>query len=133
MSVLTREAILAEMNAGRLVVTPFHADQLGAADPALDLLTLRPRALVVPQDRRPQHLAGIVEQHQAVHLPGQANPDDRLGGDAGGGEQLADRPPRRAPPEGRILLRPERLRLRLASLLERLERQLEVRARGRRR
>jgi dCTP deaminase len=37
MSVLTREAILAEMNAGRLVVTPFHADQLGAASIDLTL------------------------------------------------------------------------------------------------
>jgi dCTP deaminase len=37
MSVLTRDAILAEMNAGRLVITPFEADQLGAASVDLTL------------------------------------------------------------------------------------------------
>ena len=37
MSVLTRDAILAEMNAGRLVVTPFESDQLGAASIDLTL------------------------------------------------------------------------------------------------
>ena len=39
MSVLTRDAILAEMNAGRLLITPFQPDQLGAAS------SLRPGAL----------------------------------------------------------------------------------------
>ena len=36
MSVLTRDAILAEMKSGRLVITPFEADQLGAA--SIDLV-----------------------------------------------------------------------------------------------
>ena len=37
MSVLTRDAILAEMKTGRLVITPFEADQLGAASVDLTL------------------------------------------------------------------------------------------------
>jgi len=37
MAVLTRDAILAEMRAGRLVITPFEADQLGAASIDLTL------------------------------------------------------------------------------------------------
>ena len=37
MSVLTRDAILAELNAGRLVIQPFEPDQLGAASVDLTL------------------------------------------------------------------------------------------------
>ena len=37
MAVLTRDAILAEMESGRLVITPFEADQLGAASVDLTL------------------------------------------------------------------------------------------------
>jgi deoxycytidine triphosphate deaminase len=37
MAVLTRDAILAELDAGRLVVTPFERDQLGAASIDLTL------------------------------------------------------------------------------------------------
>ena len=37
MGVLTRDAILAEMQAGRLVITPFEMDQLGAASVDLTL------------------------------------------------------------------------------------------------
>ena len=37
MSVLTRDAILAELNAGRLIISPFEPDQLGAASVDLTL------------------------------------------------------------------------------------------------
>ena len=37
MTVLTRDAILAEMKAGRLLITPFEQDQLGAASVDLTL------------------------------------------------------------------------------------------------
>jgi len=37
MAVLTRDAILAELDAGRLVITPFERDQLGAASVDLTL------------------------------------------------------------------------------------------------
>ncbi len=37
MAVLTRDAILAELNAGRLVISPFAVDQLGAASIDLTL------------------------------------------------------------------------------------------------
>jgi len=37
MTVLTRDAILAELDAGRLVIAPFQADQLGAASIDLTL------------------------------------------------------------------------------------------------
>ena len=45
----------------------------------LQLGTFRLRAAVVPEDGRPQHALAGVEQHRAVHLPGQAD-----GGDARG-------------------------------------------------
>ena len=37
----------------------------------LDLGALGGRALVVPEDRRPQHLSVRVEQDEPVHLPGE--------------------------------------------------------------
>ena len=39
----------------------------------LDLGALRAGALVVPEDRRPQHPVGGVEQDEPVHLAGQAD------------------------------------------------------------
>ena len=50
MGVLTREAILAEMEAGRLVITPFEPDQLGAA--SVDL-TLGDEIRVIDPGREP--------------------------------------------------------------------------------
>ena len=49
-------------------------------------------ALIAPDDRGPQDLAGVVEQHGAVHLPGKADGGDRVGRDAGSREHRADRP-----------------------------------------
>jgi hypothetical protein len=45
------------------------------ADPRLDLVALRLRAPVVPQDRRPQRAIGAVERDEPVHLARQ--PDTR--------------------------------------------------------
>jgi len=50
MSVLTRDAILAEMRAGRLVIDPFEPDQLGAA--SVDL-TLGDQIRVIDAGREP--------------------------------------------------------------------------------
>jgi dCTP deaminase len=55
MAVLTRDAILAEMRAGRLVVTPFEEDQLGAA--SIDL-TLGDEIRVIEPGRAPIDLLG---------------------------------------------------------------------------
>ena len=46
------------------------------ADALLDLAALRRRALVVPEDRRADHLAGRVERDEAVHLAAQPDPGD---------------------------------------------------------
>ena len=50
MGVLTRDAILDEMRAGRLVITPFESDQLGAA--SIDL-TLGDEIRVIDSDAEP--------------------------------------------------------------------------------
>ena len=55
MSVLTRDAIAAEMRAGRLVVTPFEDDQLGAA--SIDL-TLGDEIRVIEPGPAPIDLLG---------------------------------------------------------------------------
>ena len=63
-------------------------------------------ALIAPDDRRPQHLAALAEQHRAVHLAGQADRVDRR---APGTRLTGDGPQRLltcAPPVVRILLRP---------------------------
>ena len=81
-------------------------DQLLEPDPLLDLGALRRRAAVVPEDRRADHVTAGVEHDEAVHLPGQADAGDVV--DAERGERLLAR----APPVGRVLLGPARLRCR---------------------
>ena len=75
----------------------------------LDLGALGAGALVVPEDRRPQHPVGGVEQDEPVHLAGQPDrpvPADRV-----------ERRLGRAPPVLGILLGPARLRDRERVLL----------------
>ena len=50
-----------------------------AAGAVFDLVALGGGALIVPKNRRPDDLAGLVEKHRAVHLAGKAD-----GGDVGG-------------------------------------------------
>ena len=54
---------------------PVISTSRSAPDGRADRVALRLGPLVVPQDRRPQDLAGGVEQHEPVHLPGE--PDGR--------------------------------------------------------
>ena len=63
---------------------PVQRDQPLEPDGALDLVALGLRALVVPEDRRPEHLVARVQRHQPVHLA--AQPD--AGGVAGRVGQL---------------------------------------------
>ena len=49
MAVLTRDAIRAELDAGNLVITPFDADQLGAA--SIDLTLDDEIRIIVPPER----------------------------------------------------------------------------------
>ena len=70
------------------------------ADPLLDLVALRSGALVVPEDRRPHDPVLRVERHEAVHLPREADPDDRPP------PELRERGLARAPPVLRVLLGP---------------------------
>ena len=57
-------------------------DEALRADGRADRVALGGRALVVPQDRRPQDLARGVEQHEPVHLPGEPDALDVVGRDA---------------------------------------------------
>jgi hypothetical protein len=84
-------------------------DELGTTDQAADLVALRLGALVVPEDRGPQHLPAVVEQDQAVHLPGEADRAHLRAGEPRLGERRSDRHDRRVPPQGRGLLRPQRV------------------------
>ena len=74
----------------------------------LDLGALRRRALVVPEDRRPQHALLFVQRHEPVHLAREPDTGDLMGAERGD-RLLAARPP----VLGR-LLRPARPRLREA-------------------
>ncbi len=68
----------------------------------LDLAALGAGALVVPDDRRPQHAVIGVERDQAVHLTGEPDALRRTGG----GAQPREHGLRRPPPILRILLSP---------------------------
>jgi dCTP deaminase len=65
MSVLTREAIRAELESGRLVITPFHPDQLGAA--SVDL-TLGDEIRVIEDADAPIDVVGDSDYRQHTRL-----------------------------------------------------------------
>ena len=71
MSVLTRDAILAELNAGRLVISPFAVDQLGAA--SIDL-TLGDEIRVFTSGTAPIDLLGEVDYLDHTELQSLAEP-----------------------------------------------------------
>jgi hypothetical protein len=82
-------------------------DQSLLAQPAADLVTLRTRALVVPQDGRAQHLPILVQQHEAVHLPCQPDAVHVVCLYAGRSQHLAHAVCSPIPPETRVLLAPQ--------------------------
>ena len=71
---------LGRRKTGQGIVTG-KLDQSPASNPLPDLVALRSRALIVPQDGRPQNLSGFIQHHQSVHLAGQP---DRSNGFQGG-------------------------------------------------
>ena len=77
-----------------------EANQPLDADSPLDLLALGRGALVVPEDRGPDHPVGLVEGHEPVHLAGEADSRRVLGAHCG------QRSLARAPPVLGILLGP---------------------------
>src|SRR5690606_32672033 len=83
-------------------------DQSLGPDPPPDIVAFLGGSLVVPQEGGPYHLATVVEQHRAVHLARQTDGFDVGRVDFG----LADQGPHRldggGPPQGGILLGPER-------------------------
>ncbi len=85
---------------------PGQLDQSLEADEPLDLGALRGGALVVPEDRRPQHRVVRAERDEPVHLPGEA---ERL---ALSPADVAQRSLARTPPVVGILLGPAGLRRR---------------------
>ena len=84
-------------------------DQPLRPDGLPDQVAFRAGSLVVPEDRRPEHVVGPIEQDGAVHLPGQPDRGDVVGTDPGRGQDRPDRGLRRGPPQGRVLLAPQRL------------------------
>ena len=74
-----------------------------------DGVALGGRALVVPQDGRPQDGIGRVEQDEAVHLAGQPDRDDVLARRAGRGEHRPDGGDGAVPPQVGRLLAPARV------------------------
>ena len=85
-------------------------DEAAPADPVPDIVGLGMGSLIVPQDRRPQHLTGVIEQDETVHLPGHPDPADVAAIDAGFGQRLLDCLYGRLPPQIGSLLRPQRPR-----------------------
>src|SRR5690348_7192847 len=80
-------------------------NQAGEADALGDLVTLRLRALIVPEDRGAQDVPTPIEQDEAVHLPSEANSGNvwlmlLI-------EHSTDRLDNAVPPVRRILLAPE--------------------------
>lgn len=65
MAVLTREAIRAELASGRLVITPFEPDQLGAA--SVDL-TLGDEIRVIEDDADPIDVVADSDYRKHTHL-----------------------------------------------------------------
>jgi dCTP deaminase len=65
MAVLTRDAILAELRSGRLVVTPFADDQLGAA--SIDL-TLGDEIREITEDGEPIDLVADADYREHTRL-----------------------------------------------------------------
>ena len=85
-------------------------DQALEPDALLDLGALGRRALVVPEDRRTEDLASLVEADEPVHLAREADAALR-------GAEPRERGLARAPPVLGILLRPAGLRRRQAVVL----------------
>ncbi len=83
---------------------------LCGADLPGDGRALGSRALVVPHDAGAQHLTLGVQQHQAVHLAGQADSGNLLRFQAALRQHLPDAGHRSSPPVGGVLLGPQRLR-----------------------
>jgi dCTP deaminase len=65
MSVLTHEAILAELDAGRLKISPFSLDQLGAA--SIDL-TLGDEVRVIQPDPEPIDVCESADYHDHTRI-----------------------------------------------------------------
>ncbi len=82
-------------------------DQPLAPHHTADQVAFGGRPLVVPEDRRPEHLPGRVEQHQAVHLARQADCLHVRARCPGRHERLPDRRAGGIPPQGGVLLAPE--------------------------
>ena len=85
-----------------------EGEQPVEAKPLGDLVALLTRALIVPEDRRPEHPIVAVEHRQPVHLAGHADGAHIVAGRARLCQRAADAGSRAFPPLMRILLRPER-------------------------
>ena len=79
------------------------------ADGLPDHVALGGRALVVPEDGRPQDGIGPVQEHESVHLTGQPDRGDLVARDPGLGQDRPDRADRAVPPQLGRLFAPTRL------------------------
>ena len=94
------------MSAGLPVISTIRS----GADPIGDLLALLAGPLIVPQQRRSDHLPVAIEEDGPVHLPGEADPDDLVRRRTARRGDAAQHLARGAPPLRRILLGPLRAR-----------------------
>ena len=106
---------LGRRKAGQRVVAG-DRDQPLRADGLADQVALRRRPLVVPQDRRSEHLVGVVEQDERRASGRSARQRRCPRRDAARGQNAAAWPRSRRPTTARVLLAPQRPR-RLVAVL----------------
>ena len=87
-------------------------DQPLGAHARCHFIAFRLGALVAPDDGGAQYFPGLVQHHQAVHLPGDTQGFHVRGVHAALGQHLLNGFYRRLPPVRRVLFRPAVLRLR---------------------
>ena len=83
-----------------------NLDQVVVSDDSSNRVGLRLATLITPDNRWPERVLVLVQQHQSMHLPGQPDPSDLLGFDLGVLQQLDDGQLGGIPPILRVLLCP---------------------------
>ena len=90
--------------------------RLAASGSLFDLAALDCGSLIIPQERRADHSAGLVKENRAMHLPAQANALHIGRGEGCRGQHRLHGLDRRVPPELGVLLRPARVGVRTGIL-----------------
>src|SRR5919197_1972774 len=85
-------------------------DQALLAYLRIQLVALGGGTLITPDQRRPNHLIRLVEQHRSKHLAGEPNARDLIARNGGFPQSRGNRFPASLPPVFGMLLRPPALR-----------------------